>query len=176
MKHTAAQAHDQQRYKFLGSLSDDIFAENVEPEFPAKRLQQRRKSSSHGEIELPNIQKKSSPVNLSPTKSPSLLSPRDADPPTARRQLSNGKIKRLTSHLAPTMDVSSCPNSSLNPRNRKSDKLDINIGGSKGGAPGTRAPPGSKFFHFHAVFGKNVKNNSNFGSWRAPRGKSWIRH
>ena len=70
MKHAAAQAHDQQRYKFLGSLSDDIFAENVEPEFPAKRLQQRRKSSSHGEIELPNIQKKSSPVNLSPTKSP----------------------------------------------------------------------------------------------------------
>ena len=28
---------------------------------------------------------------------------------------------------------------------------------------------GSKFFHFHAVFGKNVKNNSNFGSWRPPR-------
>ena len=42
------------------------------------------------------------------------------------------------------------------------------------GAPGTRAPPpppGSKFFHFHAVFGKNVKNNSNFGSWRPPPGK-----
>ena len=42
----------------------------------------------------------------------------------------------------------------------------------QGGAPGTRAPPwGSKFFHFHAVFGKNVKNNSNFGSWRPPPGK-----
>ena len=42
----------------------------------------------------------------------------------------------------------------------------------QGGAPGTRAPPwGSKFFHFHAVFGKNVKNNSNFGSWRPPLGK-----
>ena len=27
---------------------------------------------------------------------------------------------------------------------------------------------GSKFFNFHAVFGKNVKNNSNFGSWRPP--------
>ena len=45
------------------------------------------------------------------------------------------------------------------------------------GAPGMRAPPGSKFFHFHAVFGKNLKNNSNFGSWRPPpQGKSWIRH
>ena len=31
-----------------------------------------------------------------------------------------------------------------------------------------RPPPGSYFFHFHAVFGKNVKNNSNFGSWRPP--------
>ena len=39
------------------------------------------------------------------------------------------------------------------------------------GAPGTRPPGGSKFFHFHAVFGKNVKNNSNFGSWRPPLGK-----
>ena len=37
------------------------------------------------------------------------------------------------------------------------------------GAPGTRAPPrGSKFFHFHAVFGKKLKNNSTFGSWRPP--------
>ena len=39
------------------------------------------------------------------------------------------------------------------------------------GAPGTRAPRGSKFFHFHAVFGKNLKNNSNFGRWRTPLGK-----
>ena len=48
------------------------------------------------------------------------------------------------------------------------------IGGSKGGgvgAPGTRPPWGSKFFHFPAVFGKNLKNNSNFGSWRTPLGK-----
>ena len=41
------------------------------------------------------------------------------------------------------------------------------IGGSKGGRQG-RAPPGSKFFHFHAVFGKKLKNNSTFGSWRPP--------
>ena len=46
------------------------------------------------------------------------------------------------------------------------------IGGSKGGGvPGTHAPRGSKFFHFHAVFSKNLKNNSNFGSWRTPLGK-----
>ena len=46
-----------------------------------------------------------------------------------------------------------------------------------GGAPGTRPHPrGTKFFHFHAVFGKNLKNNSNFESWRIPWGKSWIRH
>ena len=44
------------------------------------------------------------------------------------------------------------------------------IGGSKGGA--RDAPPrGSKFFHFHAVFSKNLKNNSNFGSLRTPLGK-----
>ena len=42
----------------------------------------------------------------------------------------------------------------------------------QGGAPGTRAPPlGSKFFHFHAVFGKKLKNNSIFGSWPPPLGK-----
>ena len=41
------------------------------------------------------------------------------------------------------------------------------------GAPGTRAPPwGSKFFHFHAVFGKKLKNNSTFGSWRPPPGEN----
>ena len=44
------------------------------------------------------------------------------------------------------------------------------IGGSKGGA--RDAPPlGSKFFHFHAVFDKKLKNNSIFGSWRPPLGK-----
>ena len=51
-----------------------------------------------------------------------------------------------------------------------------NIGGSKGGARDARPPLGSKFFHFHAVFGKKLKNNSTFGSWRPPWGKSWIRH
>ena len=44
------------------------------------------------------------------------------------------------------------------------------IGGSKG-APGTRPPRESKFFHFHAVFSKNSINNSSFGSWRTPLGK-----
>ena len=49
--------------------------------------------------------------------------------------------------------------------------LSVIIGGSKGGA--RDAPPrGSKFFHFHAVFGKNVKNNSKFGSWRPPPGEN----
>ena len=38
-------------------------------------------------------------------------------------------------------------------------------------------PPGSKFFHFHAVFSKKIlKNNSTFGSWHTPSGKSWICH
>ena len=30
------------------------------------------------------------------------------------------------------------------------------IGGSKGGARDARPPWGSKFFHFHAVFGKKI--------------------
>ena len=46
----------------------------------------------------------------------------------------------------------------------------------RGGARDARPPWGSKFFHFHAVFGKKLKNNSIFGSWRPPWGKSWIRH
>ena len=45
------------------------------------------------------------------------------------------------------------------------------IGGSKGGARDARPLWGSKFFHFHAVFSKKMKNNSNFGSWRTPLGK-----
>ena len=55
--------------------------------------------------------------------------------------------------------------------------FDIIIGGSKWGrgVPGT-PPRGSKFFYFHAVFGKKMKNNSTLGSWRTPLGKSWIRH
>ena len=41
--------------------------------------------------------------------------------------------------------------------------------GDLGGRQGR--PRGSKFFHFHAVFSKNLKNNSNFASWRTPLGK-----
>ena len=41
----------------------------------------------------------------------------------------------------------------------------------QGGRQGRPQPPESKFFHFHAVFSKNLKNNSNFGSWRTPLGK-----
>ena len=44
----------------------------------------------------------------------------------------------------------------------------IFIGGSKGGARDAPPPRGSKFVHFHAVFGKKLKNNSTFGSWRPP--------
>ena len=45
----------------------------------------------------------------------------------------------------------------------------LSIGGSKGGHQGRAPPPwGSKFFHFHAVFGKKLKNNSTFGSWPPP--------
>ena len=47
----------------------------------------------------------------------------------------------------------------------------VPIGGSNGGRQGCAPPLGSKFFHFHAVFGKNLKNNSNFGSWPTPLGK-----
>ena len=46
---------------------------------------------------------------------------------------------------------------------------DLRGGGRQGRAP---PPPwGSKFFHFHAVFSKYLKNNSTFGSWRTPLGK-----
>ena len=39
----------------------------------------------------------------------------------------------------------------------------------RGGARDAPPPPrGSKFFHFHAVFGKKLKNNSTFWSWRPP--------
>ena len=51
-------------------------------------------------------------------------------------------------------------------------KTEAFIGGSKGGRQGRAPPPGGpKFFHFHAVFGKKLKNNSTFGSWRPPLGK-----
>ena len=42
--------------------------------------------------------------------------------------------------------------------------------------PGMCTPLGSKFFHFHAVFSKNFKNNCNFGSRHTPWGKSYICH
>ena len=42
------------------------------------------------------------------------------------------------------------------PSNRQS------IGGSKG-AVGTRASWGSKFFHFHVVFSKNIASNRTLG-------------
>ena len=41
------------------------------------------------------------------------------------------------------------------------------------GAPGMRTPR-SKFFHFHAVFGKKIAKKSQFRSWPIPSGKSWI--
>ena len=41
----------------------------------------------------------------------------------------------------------------------------------RGGARDVCPPWGSKFFHFHAVFDKNLKYDSNFGSWRTPLGK-----
>ena len=48
----------------------------------------------------------------------------------------------------------------------------VSIGGSKGGARDVQPPPpGPKFFHFHAAFGKKLKNNSTFGSWRNALGK-----
>ena len=48
----------------------------------------------------------------------------------------------------------------------------IALADPRGGARDARPPPwGSKFFHFHAVFGKKLKNNSTFGSWRPPLGK-----
>ena len=82
---------------------------------------------------------------------------------------------------------STCGNSSLIPtRSNSKSRLDcvcgklpplqklksVCIGGSKGGRQGRAPPPwGSKFFHFHAVFGKKIENNSTFGSWRTPLGK-----
>ena len=64
------------------------------------------------------------------------------------------------------------PESSIERRSQAIVMYIVSIGGSKGGRQGRAPPPwGSKFFHFHAVFGKNLKNSSNFGSWRTPLGK-----
>ena len=57
-------------------------------------------------------------------------------------------------------------------------QLTESIRGCKG-APGTRPPPGSKFFHFHAVFGKIWPNNRLAPPpWglTLPSMKSWFRH
>ena len=48
------------------------------------------------------------------------------------------------------------------------------IGGSKGWGHQGRSPlPRIQILSFSA---KKMKNNSTFGSWRTPSGKSWIRH
>ena len=44
------------------------------------------------------------------------------------------------------------------------------------GAPGTRAPLVVQILSFSCSFRQNLKNNSNFRSWRTPWGKSWISH
>ena len=49
----------------------------------------------------------------------------------------------------------------------------IYIGGSKGGRQGRAPPPGGpNSFIFMQFPGTKLKNNSTFGSWRPPWGKS----
>ena len=53
----------------------------------------------------------------------------------------------------------------------------ISIGGSRGGREGRTPPPwASKFFRFHAVFGKIWRVHAPPGGFTPPSGKSWIRH
>ena len=52
--------------------------------------------------------------------------------------------------------------------------ITTSIDGSKGGA--RDAPPGPNSFIFMQFSAKKMKNNSTFGSWRTPLGKTWIRH
>ena len=105
----------------------DLSADEV-PKITPKRPDtlQIKKSSSQGEIELPNIQKKSSPVN---SESKEILlhvvTKRRRSPKLQGDNCQMAELKRLRRSLTPPMDVSSCPNSPLNPRNRKSDKLEI---------------------------------------------------
>ena len=40
------------------------------------------------------------------------------------------------------------------PREARGGFEPLAVANLRGGAPGTRAPPGSEFFHFHAVFGR----------------------
>ena len=150
MKQAAAQEHAQQVQQFLGSISNDVPVENVAPEITRKLLQRRnsrsmddvtlldnaprktikrpdtlplRNSSSQADLGLPNIQKKS-PLASTPTKSIS-SSPRS--PSTPRKQISNGKIKRMAQLASTGSDASSCPNSPLVSRKKKAERLDINF-------------------------------------------------
>ena len=51
------------------------------------------------------------------------------------------------------------------------------IGGSRGGCEGRTPPRASKFFRFHAVFGKIWRVHAPPGGFTPPpSGKSWIRH
>ena len=50
------------------------------------------------------------------------------------------------------------------------------IGGSRGGVRDARPPWASKFFRFHAVFGKIWRVHAPLEGSRPPSGKSWIRH
>ena len=73
------------------------------------------------------------------------------------------------------ISVSSCNQKYAKFRTYKLDPLEeeqqqqqtTTIGGSKG-AQGRAPPLGVQIFHFHAVFSKNLKNSSNFGSWHTP--------
>ena len=55
--------------------------------------------------------------------------------------------------------------------------LRLIIGGSRGGVRDARPPRASKFFRFHAVFGKIWRVHAPPGGFTPPpSGKSWIRH
>ena len=64
--------------------------------------------------------------------------------------------------------------------NKKFQTIYIPVADLRGGTRDARPPPGPKFLHFHAVFGKNWPNNRlappPFGVSAPSSGKSWIRH
>ena len=81
--------------------------------------------------------------------------------------------KLMVNLSVPDISLYSCMKCSIYRRDLESEVMNSDnktIGGSKG-APGT--PPGSKFFHFHAVFGK--KNCKIIQIWElappSPSGK-----